>query len=112
MGELFSASIPAYIPAEPSPVAIWSLSMSLRDIARRWHPEQGRRPGTSEETDHRPHAALMVPSSGSCFFDDRAACRACTRNSSARKATLNASSACSQGSANPRKHDAANGEDL
>lgn len=53
----------------------------------------------------------MGPSSSSCFPDDRDACHACTRDSSARKATLKQSSAWSQGSSNPRKHDGANGED-
>lgn len=35
MGELFSASIPKCIAFESSPVAAWSLPISLRDIASR-----------------------------------------------------------------------------
>jgi hypothetical protein len=38
-------------------------------------------------------------------FHGRDACHACTRNSSARKATLNTRSAWTQGSSNPRKQD-------
>ncbi len=44
-------------------------------------------------------------SSSSCSPDERDARHAGTRNSSARKATLNANSAWTQGSPNPRKHD-------
>ncbi len=50
-------------------------------------------------------------SSSSCSPDDRDSRQAATKNSNVRKATLNASKAWSQESSNPRKHDAANGED-
>ena len=60
--------------------------------------QEERWPATCEGPITTPHA---VSSSCSCSPDDRDACHACTRNSSARKATSNASSGWTQGFSNP-----------
>ena len=56
MGELFNASIPANMAETPWPLAVWSLSMSSRDIGR------GKREGgIGGASRHASAASLKCP---------------------------------------------------